>query len=113
VDWCKLRSSCTVKRKRGNAITVALDSFGHIPHEENERPQADAKRWKMTEDAENHQVRILDDMDAHISSLDETLRQLTESLVVEGLSKSLDAIAERLNRTHMPKSRGSKTLTVP
>ncbi|KAH7232257.1 uncharacterized protein BKA55DRAFT_710648 [Fusarium redolens] len=92
VDWCKLRSSCTVKGKRESSITMVLDSFGHIPHEEIERLKADDKRYKMTDDAENHQVSVLDDLDTHISSLDETLHQLTKSLVVEGLSKSLGTI---------------------
>ncbi|KAF4448731.1 heat shock protein 70 [Fusarium austroafricanum] len=94
VDWCKLRSSCTVKGKRGNSITMALDSLGHLPHDEIERLKADAKRYKMTDDAENHRVSMRDDLDARISSLDEALGQLTKSPVVEGLSKSLGAIRE-------------------
>ncbi|KAF4333462.1 heat shock 70 [Fusarium beomiforme] len=94
VDWCKLRSSCTVKGRGENSITVALDSLGYLPNEEIKRLQADAKRYKMTDEAENHRASMRDDLDARISSLDETLGQLTEGPVLEGLSKSLGAIRE-------------------
>ncbi|KAF9768065.1 hypothetical protein IL306_014684 [Fusarium sp. DS 682] len=94
VDWCKLKTTCTVKGKRGNSITMALDSLGHIPHDEIERLKANAKRYKITDDAENHRVSMRDDLDARISSLDESLGELPKSPVVEGLSKSLGAIRE-------------------